>query len=387
MMCNSLRLMGAFALAAAFLTPFPALAAEDPVRPAYASSFDRRGWNLWEIFARDALEGGRIVNRAAENLSTTSEGQPYALFFALAAEDRKSFERIFRWTEENLCYGDCTKNLPAWLWGRSIGKDPKTGAATEIWGILDRNNAADSDLWIAYSLLEAGRLWKNAEYAKKGRELSELILSESFDISGLGRVIPPGAVGFRVRGLTRQNPSYYPPFLLKRLEAENPAWREIRMGAMRTILRGSRSGFSADWADFDQSGTAHGVKAELGSWDAIRVYLWAGMTSADDPDAAVLKRALSPMIRTTDEAGVPPERVVGETLTLSSPGPDAFAACLLPWTRNTRTGAFARTLLAKNEISGYAYYKSVLTLFGLGYDRGIFAFDAEGRLLHPRGMP
>ncbi|WP_297610492.1 cellulose synthase complex periplasmic endoglucanase BcsZ [uncultured Sutterella sp.] len=387
MMTHSLRLIAALALSAAFLAPPPSSAAHASLNSPSASASQWQGWDLWETFAKGALEGGRVVNRSSDNLSTTSEGESYALFFALAADDRENFARILSWTEDNLCGGDCTKRLPAWLWGRRLEKDPKTGAETEVWGILDRNNAADSDLWIAYALLEAGRLWKNADYLQKGRGLSELILSSSFDIPGLGRVIPPGEAGFSSRSLARQNPSYYPPFLLKRLEAENPAWRDVRMGAMRTILRGSRSGFSADWADFDQTGTAHGVNSELGSWDAVRVYLWAGMTSAEDPDAAVLKRALRPMIRTADAAGIPPERVEGASLTLSGPGPDAFAACLLPWTRNTRTGAFARTLLAKNEISGYAYYKSVLTLFGLGFDRGVFAFDAEGRLIKPRAMP
>ena len=63
------------------------------------------------------------------------------------------------WTEQNLSGGDITKTLPAWLWGED--------KASRSWKILDTNNAADSDMWIAYNLLEAGRLWKNDGYTAK----------------------------------------------------------------------------------------------------------------------------------------------------------------------------------------------------------------------------
>lgn len=345
------------------------------------------GWDLWERFAQSALEGGRIVNRSDDALASTSEGQSYGLFFALAAGDRRRFDEMLSWTENNLCGGDCTKRLPAWRWGRSERKDPKTGGTLVSWGVLDGNNASDSDLWIAYSLIEAGRLWDAPELTRKGRALAELALAQSFDIQGLGSVLPPGEKGFSGNGLVRQNPSYYPLFLLKRLEAENPEWRAVRMGAVRVIMRGARSGFAADWTDFDRFGTAHAVKGELGSWDAVRVYLWAGMMSEEDPESALLKRHLAAMQGLTAAANIPPERVFGAELRASGPGPDAFAACLLPWNRNSRTGAFARTVLAQAPLTADYYYQSVLTLFGLGFDRGVFAFDADGRLFSPRMQP
>ena len=76
-------------------------------------------WPLWEKFCSSALsEDGRIIDAGDPRQITTSEGQSYALFFALAANDQERFTRILDWTSSHLCAGDCSKHLPAWLWGR-----------------------------------------------------------------------------------------------------------------------------------------------------------------------------------------------------------------------------------------------------------------------------
>ena len=49
--------------------------------------------------------GALLVHRNTRNVSTTSEGQSYALFFALAANDREAFDKILLWTENNLADG------------------------------------------------------------------------------------------------------------------------------------------------------------------------------------------------------------------------------------------------------------------------------------------
>ncbi len=89
---------------------------------------------------------GRVIDHSAQD-RTTSEGQSYAMFFALVDNDRIRFDKLLNWTEVNLAGGDLTQRLPAWSWGKSPDGS---------WKILDQNPAADADLWIAYSLLEAG---------------------------------------------------------------------------------------------------------------------------------------------------------------------------------------------------------------------------------------
>lgn len=128
-------------------------------------------WDLWDAFKTASVDNARVVDRSDERKITTSEGQSYALFFALAADDRTSFDALLSWTEQNLSGGDITKTLPAWLWGED--------KASRSWKILDTNNAADSDMWIAYNLLEAGRLWKNDGYTAKGRAMLELLKKKS----------------------------------------------------------------------------------------------------------------------------------------------------------------------------------------------------------------
>lgn len=49
---------------------------------------------------------------------STSEGQSYGLFFALAANDRAGFDKLLTWTQNNLAEGDLKQHLPGWLWGK-----------------------------------------------------------------------------------------------------------------------------------------------------------------------------------------------------------------------------------------------------------------------------
>ena len=44
--------------------------------------------------------------------------------------------------------------------------------------LLDSNSAADADLWIAYSLIEAGQFWEKPEYTTTGKALLSLIAQE-----------------------------------------------------------------------------------------------------------------------------------------------------------------------------------------------------------------
>ncbi|HCF67064.1 MAG TPA: endo-1,4-D-glucanase, partial [Enterobacter asburiae] len=127
-------------------------------------------WPAWEQFKKDYIsEGGRVVDPSDTRKITTSEGQSYALFFALAANDRSAFDQLLTWTRDNLASGNLNDHLPAWLWGQ---KDKET------WAVIDTNSASDADVWIAWSLLEAGRLWKHPDYTRTGKALLKRIISE-----------------------------------------------------------------------------------------------------------------------------------------------------------------------------------------------------------------
>src|SRR5207249_8840123 len=128
--------------------------------------------------------------------------QAYAMFFALAANDRPRFDALLGWTERNLAAGDLRARLPAWLWGVSPAKQ---------WTVLDDNSASDADVWMAYSLLEAGLAWKESRYTALGTALAQRIArEETANVPGFGAILIAGARGFRNGDAYRLNSSYLP---------------------------------------------------------------------------------------------------------------------------------------------------------------------------------
>jgi len=70
-------------------------------------------WPVWDEFRNDALDNGRVVDKSDDRKVTTSEGQSYAMFFALVTNDQVTFDGLAAWTADNLSGGDLTKTLPA----------------------------------------------------------------------------------------------------------------------------------------------------------------------------------------------------------------------------------------------------------------------------------
>jgi endoglucanase len=140
-------------------------------------------WTLWDSYAARFIDAqGRVIDHTAGD-RTTSEGQAYALFFALANNDRATFDRLLTWTQANLANGDLETHLPAWLWGKN--KDGE-------WKTLDANPASDADVWMAYTLVEAGRLWRAPIYTRLGRRMMvQIASSEVADLPGFGPVLLP----------------------------------------------------------------------------------------------------------------------------------------------------------------------------------------------------
>src|SRR5436190_19047718 len=125
--------------------------------------------SLWKSYCAAFMDNQiRVIDHDAGD-RTTSEGQAYAMFFALVANDRARFDGLLRWTELNLAAGDLTAQLPAWQWGRD---------ASDRWGVLDANAAADADVRMAYALLEAGRAWNEQHYRSIGRWLAQRLADE-----------------------------------------------------------------------------------------------------------------------------------------------------------------------------------------------------------------
>ena len=69
-------------------------------------------WPLWESYTQHFIdEQGRVIDRSAGD-RTTSEGQAYAMLFALIDNDKARFGKLLDWTQANLAGGDLTVRLP-----------------------------------------------------------------------------------------------------------------------------------------------------------------------------------------------------------------------------------------------------------------------------------
>lgn len=344
---------------------------------ALRASADCAPWSDWAQFKRDYIsEEGRVIDPSGGKNITTSEGQSYALFFSLVANDREMFDRLLGWTENNLAEGDLTQRLPAWLWGQESG--------SKKWQVLDKNPAADSDLWIGWTLLQASRLWHSRSYQVTGTLLLNRVAKEEVaDLKGFGLMLMPGKYGFIEGDSWMINPSYLPLQLLAGLTRLKGPWPEINRNALRLLQETAPKGFSPDWYVW-QSGSGwrpDKSKGPTGGYDAIRVYLWAGMLSDDDPRKATLLSHFAPMARLTEENGNPPERVDVLTGATINQGNVGFSAALLPFLQGSRALTAQQQRVQQQPPGSDAYYSSVLALFGVGWDENRYRFSAQSDLL------
>jgi endoglucanase len=355
-------------------------------------------WALWSAYSSRFIDAqGRVIDPQGGD-RTTSEGQAYAMFFALAGNDRLTFDRLLNWTRNNLASGDMSSHLPGWLWGKS---------PTGEWKLLDPNAASDADVWMAYTLIEAGRLWKAPSYSALGRQMMALIAkNEVADLPGFGLMLLPGPAGYvhqtsaSLRSWTL-NPSYVPLFLFERLAKEDPAgpWQHVALNIPRFLRLSAVHGFAMDWVSYIPGdgfypSTGHPERdpdAPMGSYDAIRVYLWAGMIDAGDKQREELLGAVPAMSLYLADHDAPPEKVSDRGIPLAQDGPVGFSAALLPYLRSyaglekPRARQTIRLSMMKDRASGLygkdqAYYDQNLALFATGFLEARFRFGAGGEL-------
>ena len=336
--------------------------------------------SLWKNYAAKFMDNQiRVIDHDAGD-RTTSEGQAYAMFFALVANDRSRFDRLLHWTETNLASGDLTTHLPAWSWGKGPGGK---------WAVLDSNSASDADLWMAYTLLEAGKAWNNPNYTTLGAALAKRIAAEeTVRLPGFAVMLIPGPKGFRDGDAYRLNASYLPVQLLLSLAHEIPEgpWQQIASRVPALIASSSPDGFVSDWSEFRPG---KGVSpAAPGSYDAIRVYLWAGLLDPASAGRAEILKSLPGMARVLRTNPIPPARVKQDGTVLDAKGPVGFSAALLPYLAalgesNLENEQMSRVQSEfKNGLFGSPprYYDQNLALFALGWRNRQFWFDPQGGL-------
>jgi endoglucanase len=359
----------------------------------------QRPWPLWEAYSQHFLDDqGRVIDRSAGD-RTTSEGEAYAMFFALVDNDRTRFDKLLKWTQDNLAQGDLTAHLPAWAWGKTANGE---------WKALDTNSAADADLWMAYTLIEAGRLWHDPQYDNLGRMMAaQIARNEVVLVPGLGTTVLPGPQGFHPDAdKFILNPSYLPLPILTRLAKELPQgpWAAV-VGSLPALVGGENgSGYAMDWvaagpdgihpvAPPSQPSTGQRDLQPGGSYDAIRVYLWLGIADPSTPGEREMLNSLPAMAKYLKTPGAPPLEVNAKGGVVQQDGPVGFSAAVEPYLLAEGAKAAAKVQSdrlvalrdAKTGLYGSppAYYDQNLALFSLAWSEDRYRLAGDGKLVVP----
>jgi endoglucanase len=87
-------------------------------------------WPAWEQFKKEYVSAeGRVIDPSDARKITTSEGQSYGLFFALAANDRDGFRKLLSGRRTTWPRATCA-HLPGWLWGKKSDDSGRCWTAT-----------------------------------------------------------------------------------------------------------------------------------------------------------------------------------------------------------------------------------------------------------------
>ncbi len=239
--------------------------------------------DAWKAYRDRFIQpDGRLVDTDNGGVSH-SEGQGYGMLLAAIANDRETFDRMWRWTALNLYVR--ADNLAAWRW--HPGDEPH---------VRDRNNATDGDLLIAWALARGARVWNNQDYRAASRRIS-LAVGKLIDSSQNGvTVLPPASFGFG-RGQMPDGPvinlSYavFPAFDELKSVAPEVNWNGLLRSAADLVSR-SRFGpenLPADWVSIAAAQPAPArFQPEIFGYEAIRIPLYLAWSSAGD------RKALAP---------------------------------------------------------------------------------------------
>jgi len=224
----------------------------------------------WRRFKQHYVtHDGRVVDTGNGNVSH-SEGQGYAMLFAVAAGDRETFDTLRGWTKSVLQRDD---GLHHWRF------DPRSQPT-----ITDPNSAADGELLIAWALLRAADRWQDSAYLEQAR-----IIIQAFEnrlVRRIGRrlmIVPWDLADLESPRVI--NPSYFvfPAMQDIAVEMRSDLWLELYADCLSLVqeARFGRWQLPPNWLSIDDDNRL-GIWSERNphfGYDAIRIPLhlaWAG---------------------------------------------------------------------------------------------------------------
>jgi endo-1,4-beta-D-glucanase Y len=290
-------------------TMIPLYTASNSNSSLSTSEILQQGWTAYR--ERFIQSDGRVIDWE-NNARSVSEGQAYAMFRAVLANDPKTFAQTLEWAENNLQRqtGDTrTDHLWAWKWG----KDEQGN-----WGIRDQNFASDADVDAIVALILAARRWNRADYL----ELAQTKLKDLWTLSTIAvptntdspkgqsnqnsgarsqtRYLLPGPLSaFQLQPTqVYLNPSYLAPYAFRLFAQVDKShnWLSL-VGSSYKALQSSAElsavGLPSDWVALDtttgqlQAVPPSSALQSVYSFDAYRVWWRVALDAAwfDEPQA------------------------------------------------------------------------------------------------------
>jgi endo-1,4-beta-D-glucanase Y len=354
------------------------------VAAAVAMSCGTPEWpRLWSAYQSTFLDGQiRVIDRDSGD-RTTSDGQAFAMFFTLVANDRARFDKLLRWTEVNLAAGDLSAHLPAWLWGRS---------SDDRWTVIDPTPRSNADVWLAYTLFEAGRAWSEPRYTRLADALATRIAQEEvMQLEGFGPVLLPRPHRHDSHGSRRIYGGDLPLqifYALADYQRDGP-WRAIALSIPAVVRASAPQGLAMDSITISEDGRI--TPASHGGTNAMRMYLWAGMLNRSTSGHDAILTALSGVTRASrGEQTLLAKLTTSAEKTETHDARPGFSAAVLPYLEAVGETRLAREELARlrssrDDTTGLIgrpprYADQTLALFAIGAHEQQFWFDARGRL-------
>lgn len=250
----------------------------------------------WITFKDRFIAGdGRVIDYVNNKISS-SEGQSYAMIMAVEMNDHSTFDLVWNWTVHNLQVRG-RDSLMAWKWGER---------ATGEWDVIDHNNAADGDTFIALALLKAAEQWGRDDYKAEALAIMDDI-REKLVVEKWGKLfLLPGYYGFIREDSFILNPSYLLLSAYKQFarHSHNDFWNRLYNDSLSVIENSffGRYNLPADWLVKDKEGQRiYEERSEHFGYESIRVLLYLSW----DNNTSVLNR-LEPYLDFVESIGYLP---------------------------------------------------------------------------------
>jgi len=197
----------------------------------------KESWKTYKV--QFIQKDGRVLDKFNGNI-TTSEGQAYAMFRAVLANDKTTYYKVLNWTLVNL-----REHRGDWLFAWKWGKD-KSGN----WGVLDSNSAGDADQLIAFDLILGYKKWHDDSLIAMARRVLDDIWVKEVAKVGDWYYILPGEWARDMKDY-KINPSYFLPFAypyFQKLDSTRP-WDTLIVSTYRVLDKASTwIGLPVNWA-------------------------------------------------------------------------------------------------------------------------------------------